>query len=136
MFFSPIDGDRKLPTVTTNDTAARAARVLLDHSWSGVDEVPLLGPEDLSFNDMAEIISDVLGTHVRFQRTTFDAYKDRFVSFGMSEAMAQGMTDMAAAKNQGIDNVVQRTPHNTTPTTFRQWCEAVLKQAVLDQKGP
>jgi 2-phosphoglycerate kinase len=85
---------------------------------------------------MAEIISDALGTHVRFQQTTFDAYKDRFVSFGMSEAMAQGMTDMAAAKNQGIDNVVQRTPHNTTPTTFRQWCEAVLRPAVLDQTGP
>jgi uncharacterized protein YbjT (DUF2867 family) len=57
MFFSPIDGGRKLPTVTTSDTAARAARLLLDHSWSGVDEVPLLGPEDLSFNDVSGAVS-------------------------------------------------------------------------------
>jgi uncharacterized protein YbjT (DUF2867 family) len=133
MFFSPIDGDRKLPTVATRDIAAAASRLLLDGTWSGVGEVPLLGPEDLSFNDMAEIISAVLGTQVRFHRTTFEAYKDRFVSFGMSEAMAQGMTDMAWAKNEGLDNAAARTPENSTPTGFRQWCEQVLEPAVLDQ---
>jgi uncharacterized protein YbjT (DUF2867 family) len=130
MFFSPIAGDRKMPSVATRDIAAAAARLLLDPNWSGVGEVPLLGPEDLSFNDMAEIMSDALGKEIRFQQNTFEAYKDRFVSFGMSDAMAQGMTDMAWAKNEGIDNAVQRTPQNSTPTSFRQWCEQVLKPAV------
>jgi uncharacterized protein YbjT (DUF2867 family) len=130
MFFSPIAGDRKLPTVATRDIAAAAARLLLDASWSGVGEVPLLGPEDLSFNDMAGIMSDVLGKEIRFQRNTFEAYRDRFVSFGMSDAMAQGMTDMAWAKNEGIDNAVQRIPENSTPTSFRQWTDEVLKPAV------
>jgi uncharacterized protein YbjT (DUF2867 family) len=134
MFFSPISGDRKLPSVATRDIAAAASRLLLDESWSGVDEVPLLGPEDLSFNDMADIISEVLGKVVRFQQTTFDAYKDRFLGFGMSDAMAQGQTDMARAKNEGVDNAVKRTPENSTPTSFRQWCEEVLKPAVLNQK--
>ncbi len=46
--------------------------------------------------------------------STFEAYKSRFVSFGMSDAMAQGMADMAWAKNEGIDNAVQRTPENST----------------------
>jgi uncharacterized protein YbjT (DUF2867 family) len=130
MFFSPIAGDRKLPTVATRDIAAAAACLLLDEGWSGVGEVPLLGPEDLSFNDMAEVMSDVLGKEVRFQQNTFEAYKNRFVSFGMSDAMAQGMTDMAWAKNEGVDNGVQRTPENSTPTSFRQWTEEVLKPAV------
>jgi hypothetical protein len=115
MFFSPIAGDRKLPAVATRDIAAAASRLLLDASWSGAGEVPLLGPEDLSFNDMAQIMSQVLGKEIRFQQTTFEAYKDRFVSFGMSDAMAQGMTDMAWAKNEGLDNAVQRTPENSTP---------------------
>jgi uncharacterized protein YbjT (DUF2867 family) len=136
LFFSPIDGERKLPTVATRDIAAAAARLLLDASWSGVDEVPLLGPEDLSFNDMAEIMSEVLGKEVRFQQTTFEAYKNQFVGFGMSAAMAQGQTDMAWAKNEGIDNAVQRTPENSTPTSFRQWCEEVIKPAVLKQTAP
>ena len=133
MFFSPIDGDRKLPSVATRDTAAAASRLLLDDSWSGTAEVPLLGPEDLSFNDMAQIISEVLAKQVRFQQITFEAYKDRFIGFGMSDAMAQGMTDMAWAKNEGLDNAAARTPGNSTPTSFRQWCEDVLKPAVIDQ---
>jgi len=130
MFFSPIAGDRKLPTVATRDIAAAAARLLLDPSWSGVGEVPSLGPQDLSFNDMAQIMSEVLGMQVRFQQNTFEAYKERFVSFGMSDAMAQGMTDMAWAKNEGLDNGVARTPENSTPTSFRQWTEEVLKPSV------
>jgi uncharacterized protein YbjT (DUF2867 family) len=130
MFFSPIDGDRKLPAVATRDIAAAAARLLLDDSWTGAGEVPLLGPEDLSFTDMAQIMSEVLGQPVRFQQISFEAYKDRFTGFGMSDAMAQGMTDMAWAKNQGLDNAVQRTSANSTPTSFRQWCEEVLEDAI------
>jgi uncharacterized protein YbjT (DUF2867 family) len=133
MFFSPIDGDRKLPSVATRDIAATASRLLVDDSWSGVGEVPLLGPEDLSFNDMAAIMSEVLGKDVRFQQNALEQYKDRFVGFGMSDAMAQGMTDMAWAKNEGLDNGVPRTPENSTPTSFRQWCQEVLKPAVANQ---
>ena len=133
MFFSPIAGDRKLPTVATRDIAATAARLLLDASWSGTEDVPLLGPEDLSFNDMAEVMSSVLGKPVRFQQISFEAYNDRFIEFGVSAAMAQGMTDMARAKNEGIDNAVLRTAENSTPTSFREWCEEALKPAVLGQ---
>jgi len=131
VFFSPISAERKLPAVATRDIAAAASRLLLDQSWNGVDEVPLLGPEDLSFNDMAEIISEVLSTEVRFQQIPFEAYKARFVELGVTEAMAQGMTDMAAAKNEGLDNAVTRTPQNSTPTSFRQWSEQTLKPAIL-----
>src|SRR6202050_3332291 len=127
MFFLPIAGDRKLPTVATRDIAAAAAGLLLDASWSGAGEVPLLGPQDCSFHEMAEVMSDVLGKEVRFQQNTFEAYKERFVSFGMSDAMAQGMPDMAWAKNEGIDNGVPRTAENSTPTSFRQWAEEGLK---------
>ncbi len=129
-FFSPISGDLKLPSVATRDIAAVATRLLLDDSWSAQSEVPVLGPEDLSFNDMAEIISDVLGIPVSYQQIGFDTYKARFVQFGMSDAMAQGMTDMAWAKDRGLDLAVSRTPENSTPTTFRQWCEDTLKVAI------
>jgi uncharacterized protein YbjT (DUF2867 family) len=131
VFFSPIAGDRKVPACATRDIAARAASLLLDSSWRGQDPLAVLGPEDLSFNDMAQIMSDVLGRPIRYQQISFEAYKARFVELGMSEAMAQAMTDMARAKNEGLDNAERRTPENTTPTTFRQWCEEVLKPAVF-----
>ncbi|RYY16540.1 MAG: NAD-dependent epimerase/dehydratase family protein [Alphaproteobacteria bacterium] len=130
-FFSPIAGDLKLPSCATRDIAAAAARWLTDSSWSGQEEVAVLGPENISFNDMAAIMSDVLGKPVQFQQTSFEAYKAQFLKFGFSDAMAQGMTDMADAKNQGLDLGVERTPENTTLTSFRTWCEEVLRPAIL-----
>ena len=131
VFFGPIIPDRKLPSCATRDIAAVAAKLLLDHSWSGVQDVPVLGPEDISFNDMAQIMSDVLGKPVTYQQIPAAAFKTRLTGFGISDAMAQGIVDMMVAKNAGLDNGVQRTPESTTPTTFRQWCESVLKPALF-----
>lgn len=130
LFVSPVSGDRKAPSVATRDIAAVAARLLLDHTWSGVESVPVLGPEDLSFDDMAGIISDVLGKPVRYQQVPLEDFKSMLVGFGWSDAMAQGMADMLAAKDAGLDNHEPRTPEATTPTTFRQWCEDVLVPVV------
>ena len=130
-FFSPIDGDLKAPTCATADIAVVATRWLLDDGWSGAGHVAVLGPEDLSFNDMARIMSEALGRSVSYQQISYEASKAQLLGFGMSDAMAQGMVDMQRAKNEGLDNAEPRTPDSTTPTTFRQWCEAVLKPAVL-----
>jgi hypothetical protein len=80
---------------------------------------------------MAAIMSEVLGKRVRFQQISFEAFKAGFIEHGASEALAQGMTDMMRAKNEGLDNAEPRTPENTTQSSFRQWCEDVLKPAVF-----
>jgi hypothetical protein len=80
---------------------------------------------------MAQIISEVLGRPIRYQRIPFDAYQAQFRDQGMSEAMTQGMVAMMRAKNAGLDNAEPRTPQASTPTSFRQWCQDVLKPAVL-----
>jgi uncharacterized protein YbjT (DUF2867 family) len=131
VFVTPVSGDRKLPSCATRDIAAVAARLLVDDSWSGAGHVAVLGPQDLSFNDMAQIMSEVLGKPVRYQQIPAQALKDRLTGSGMSDAMAQGTADMMAAKDQGLDNAEPRTPESTTPTTFRQWCQDILKPAVL-----
>jgi uncharacterized protein YbjT (DUF2867 family) len=131
MFFSPISGDRKVPTCATRDIAAVAAQLLLDESWSGQDSVPILGPEDLSHNDMAQIMSEVLERPVRFQQVPAEALKTTLMQHGMTAAWAQGLIDMATAVDHGIYNAEPRTPQSTTPTSFRQWCEEVLKPAVF-----
>ena len=89
-----------------------------------------MGPEDLSFNEMAAIMTDVLGRPVRFQQIAGDAFKTRLLSFGMSEAMAQATLDMWTAYGEGLDLGEPRTAASTTPTTFRQWCDDTLKPAI------
>ena len=130
VFFGPIDPGKKAPTAATRDMGAVAARWLTDASWTGQAEAPVLGPEDLSSDDMAAIASDVLGRTVRYQHVTLDALKAQLLARGACESYAQGFVDMARAKNEGMDNATPRTPENTTPTSFRQWCEQELKPAV------
>ncbi len=68
----PIDPDRKLPHTAARDSGIVAARLLLDRSWSGQEDVPVLGPEELSYADLAAIISEVIGREVRYEQMSFD----------------------------------------------------------------
>ena len=130
MFFSPVSGDRRSPTCATRDIAAVAAQLLLDRTWTGQAEVPVLGPEDLSFEDIAQTMTEVLGAPVRYQQISGETFREQLTGRGMSAAMADGMLAMMVAKDNGLDNFVPRTPEATTPTTFREWCEDTLKPAV------
>lgn len=125
-----LPGNLKVPWVATRDIAAVASRLLLDHEWTGQDSLAVLGPEDLSLEDMAEILSEVLGKHVRLVQGNRDEYKRGLLGYGYSEAMAQSMVDMDIAVERGINNGIKRTSGNSTPTSFRQWVEEVLKPAM------
>jgi uncharacterized protein YbjT (DUF2867 family) len=92
----------------------------------------VLGAEDLSFEDLAQIMSEVLDRPVRFQQISGEDFKARMTQHGASDAMAQGALDLALAKQAGMDNAVPRTAQATTPTTFRQWCRQVLAPAIGD----
>ena len=74
VFYGPSRPDLKAPTVATRDIAAAAAQLLQDRSWTGAAEVPVLGPEDLSQQDMAAIMSEVLGQPVRYEHTPAEEY--------------------------------------------------------------
>ena len=129
--FGPIDPDKKVPHTATRDTGAAAARLLQDRSWTGQEDVPVLGPEELSYSDLAAIISEVIGRKVRYQQVPFDAFKAQLVGRGLTDAFAQGYVDMLRAKNEGMDNVVPRSSAIIGSTSFRQWAEEELKPAVL-----
>ncbi|WP_329057881.1 NmrA family NAD(P)-binding protein [Amycolatopsis sp. NBC_01480] len=131
VFTTPLPGEDKRPTCATRDIAAVAATLLLAEGWSGVEEVPVLGPEDLSYDEMARIAGDVTERPIRYQQTSAEAYRATMIEAGLSDAMAQGMVDMALAKASGLDNGVTRSAAYSTPATFREWCADTLRPLVL-----
>jgi hypothetical protein len=44
--------------------------------------------------------------------------------------MAQDMAAMTKAQNNGIYDAEPRDPSSAAPTSFRQWCQDILKPAV------
>jgi uncharacterized protein YbjT (DUF2867 family) len=130
VFTDTVAADRKAPSAATRDIAATAAGLLLDRSWSGTGSVAVLGPEDISATDMARIMSEVLDRPVRYARQPLDDLGATLSGYGVGAAFVEGMVDMMRAKDEGLDDGVPRTPKTASPTTFRQWCDEVLKPAV------
>jgi uncharacterized protein YbjT (DUF2867 family) len=130
IFTGTEEPGRRSPTAATRDIAAAAVRLLTDRSWTGFSEVPVLGPEDLSPNDMAAIMSEVLGKEIRYERQSLDDLAATMSGYGLGAAFVEGRVEMMRAKGEGLDLGVERTPETAGPTTFRQWCEDVLKPVV------
>ena len=127
----PLDPDRRVPWTSTRDLAAFAARLLADGTWTGQDEIPVLGPELLSSDEIAQVVSSFAGCDVRYQKTPLETLKAQYLARGASESYAQGLIDMYRAKNEGMDNTAFSKVHERGPTSFRDWCELALKPALL-----
>ncbi|MFF9672189.1 NAD(P)H-binding protein [Streptomyces eurythermus] len=127
-----VPGDRVLRTCATRDIAATAARLLLDGTWTGQADVPLVGPDELTPEGMARVVSEVLDRPVRFRRIGAEEQKAALLGYGATEDAAQGLADMMRAlEDQDFYGAgVPATP-GTAPTGLRRWCEEVLKPAVL-----
>ena len=129
-FFQPTPGDLKLPHVAKADVARIAADLLLDPSWTGVDALPLLGPEDLSFHEIAAILSDVMGREIVASELPMEHFRRMMRDLGASDGIAQAYVEMLTARNAGMDHLVTPPSRDDTPTTFRAWCEAQLRPLV------
>ncbi|MEU6447228.1 NAD(P)H-binding protein [Streptomyces sp. NPDC046979] len=130
VFSDLVDADRRAPMVAVADIAAAAAGLLLDRSWTGTGSVPVLGPRDLSPNDLARIMTERLGLPVRYERQAPDDVRTTLVGYGLDPAFVEGIVDMKRAKDDGLDAGVARTPGTASPTTFEQWCAQTLEPAV------
>lgn len=128
-FFLPADGDRKAPTCAVRDIGETASRLLLEPTWTGVEDVAVLGPADLSLNEQAQIMTAVLQKPITYERVSYELFEKQLLQQGVSPAFVSGYTAMFRAKDNGLDNGVERTPTNSTPTTFHEWATTTLLPA-------
>ena len=123
----PLNPDRPLATIATQDIAAIAAGLLLDRTWEGTDRIPVFG-DNLTPNEMTTTISNVLGLEVIFDRTELEQVTASSIQRGVPERMAHDFMAMYWAQQNGIydEDWSRATP---APTNFRMWCETVLASA-------
>lgn len=135
IFVGSQSATNKGPACATRDIATAAAALLLDPTWTDSGSVPVLGPEDLSFDDMGRIAAEVLERPVRYQQISSEDHVAALLEQGMSAAYAHGVVDNQALADEGIYNAEVRTPSNTSSTTFRQFCGEELKPTVLSSRA-
>ena len=107
-----------------------AADLLLSPEWLGVEAIPLLDPEDLSFGRMAAIMSKVSGREIMATEMRMDNFGQMMRAFGASEGMARAYVEMLTAKNEGNHLITGAASRHNTPNSFRMWCEDELRPLV------
>lgn len=121
-------GDLPLASTATRDIAGAAAGLLTDLSWTGQENLPVFGPDRLTPDAMAEVISQELGRPVIYRRLSSDDFASLLRSRGASDQTVKDMTEAFAAQDHGIYDADWATAE-PAPTDFRTWCREVLKPA-------
>ncbi|MFI9575472.1 NAD(P)H-binding protein [Microbispora rosea] len=119
-------GDLPLASIATRDIAGIAAGLLTDLSWTGQENLPVFGPDRLTPDGMAEVISQELGRPVAYRRVSLDDYASLLRSRGAGDQAVKDVTEAFAAQDHGIYDADWATA-TPTPTDFRTWCRDVLK---------
>lgn len=118
--------DRPLALIATRDVAQTAAVLLTDRSWTGQKRVPVFGPDRLTPEEMAEVMSEVLGRPVAYRQTSADEFTAGMAARGASEQAIRDMTEMHVAQDDGLYEAdwAAATP---TATDFRTWFEEAVR---------
>jgi uncharacterized protein YbjT (DUF2867 family) len=120
--------DRPLASIATRDIADIAAGLLTDLRWTGQENLPVFGPDSLTPDGMAEVISEELGRPVTYRRMSMDDFASLLRSRGAGDQAVKDLTEAFAAQDHGIYDA-DRAAATPTSTDFRTWCREVLKPA-------
>jgi uncharacterized protein YbjT (DUF2867 family) len=110
--------DGKLGMIDARDIGEVAAKVLTEEGHEG-KVYTLTGPTAISFYDVAEALSEVLGKEVIYINIPLEKAKEAMLNMGLSEWRADVLIEYAKAHSEGYsdwttDDVEQLTGHPAT----------------------
>jgi uncharacterized protein YbjT (DUF2867 family) len=110
--------DGKLGMIDARDIGEVAAKVLTEEGHEG-KVYTLTGPAAISFYEVAEALSEVLGKEVRYVKISLEDAKRAMLNMGLSEWRADVLIEYAKAHSEGYSNfttedVEQLTGHRAT----------------------
>ena len=123
---SPVKADLRFPMVATRDIAAVAAKRLLDLSFTGNTVEYVLGPADVSYNEVTSVIGKAIGKpDLKYVQFSYEDSKKGMVQSGFaSENVAELYNGLAEGLNNGsVLKDHTRTPDNTTPTSIENFAQ-------------
>jgi uncharacterized protein YbjT (DUF2867 family) len=110
--------DGKLGMIDARDMGKVAAKVLTEEGHEG-KTYTLTGPAAISFYEIAEMLSEVLGKKVDYVPISLEKAKEAMLGMGLSEWKAEVLIEYARAHSEGYSNfttedVEQLTGHPAT----------------------
>jgi uncharacterized protein YbjT (DUF2867 family) len=131
----PLRPDLKVSMIATRDVGAAAADALLHPAKHGKQTRELLGPRDITYNEVASIIGKAIGkSDLKYLQASDDQFRGVLVQMGLSEQYATLLVEMTQAMNAGKVNAHEsRNAQNTTPTSYEIFAAEVFVPAYKEQ---
>ncbi len=117
--------DQLVPWNDPNDVGEVAAARLLNRSWTGQSVQFVAGPRELSYNDVARIVSENAGHPVQAITVTDDETREALIGAGFSAGAAEGFVGMGHRISSGVAS--ERTYVSTTQSTLEAWVYTSLR---------
>jgi festuclavine dehydrogenase len=95
-------GKGKVPFCSADDIAAMAFHALASAEAPN-REFFILGPELLTYDDVAETLSKVLGKRIQHVNLTAEGFAQRLLEYGVPESSARALSQMDIAISQGAE---------------------------------
>ncbi|WP_298543384.1 NmrA family NAD(P)-binding protein [uncultured Aquimarina sp.] len=125
-FYLPM-ADTKVATIDIRDIATFFKTVLLNERDFENKEFNITGPEIISFHDMANILSEVLGRTIKYVPITHEQFENSLQRFGLDNWTINALSelnqyvqqqDAMAHKTDDYEKVTGKRPR-----TFKQFIE-------------
>jgi uncharacterized protein YbjT (DUF2867 family) len=123
-----IKGDLPVPMIATIDIAERVARHLERRDFVGHSIETVLGPEDVTMNDVTHELGAALGIpELPYLEFPPDGVRVALLGAGFSDEVASLLVEMQLGVNEGrMMDEVERTPGTTTPTRIGEFLSMAL----------
>jgi uncharacterized protein YbjT (DUF2867 family) len=122
-----VDLEARLPWVHPRDIAEMAFGALLSSSAEDAHLMAAHGPRDLSFTEVAAIITEATGKRVTASRITDDELRNSLAATGMSEKAVEAIVGMSSGARDGFVPEIPRSALTTTPSMLEEWCYSRLR---------
>jgi NAD(P)H dehydrogenase (quinone) len=123
---TPWDLDAPMPWVDPRDVGDVAAARLLAADWTGRQVQAVHGPADLTWHEVAEVVSSATGHPVRVERISDDDLRAGLTGAGLTERQVEAVVGMAAGLRD-LEPEDPRTVLTSTPTTLAAWAHEHLR---------
>ncbi len=97
--------DARIASVDVGDLAEAAALILTSPGHEG-KMYPLTGPQALSMNEAALVLSEVAGKSIRYVNVPPEDAKNAQLSAGMAPYMADALAELFAERRRGKESLV------------------------------
>jgi uncharacterized protein YbjT (DUF2867 family) len=126
-------GDARFGMIDVRDIVDSAGEVAITDEFDN-QVLELSGPESLSFQEVAKVLSDVTGRNIAYVAVTPETVKETMLTMGADEWMSALMRDYALAYSEGwgdfvTDNVERLTGH--APRSIDQFVREVLAPGLV-----